>query len=233
MHNSHDLLGRLREEWRRLGRSTTSRRCGTAFALRHPELALAGARDLGDVVDALEPRGGRSVLQRAQIVACMLEDADDPMIHRALLQTLLPGVVSVVRQLGFGRGVIEDPSETLDHAIATLSELIVDWAGESRPYAAPDLLSALRGRLRRWILKEKEARHSVDDRARENCPAPESSPLLLRLAAERGGPNDRLARLTYARVFEERALSDLAREDRTSPQALQTELQQFATRFLL
>jgi hypothetical protein len=232
MHN-HDLLGRLRDEWRTISRSAESRRSGTAFALRHPDLALVGVHDLGDIVLALEARGGRTVEQRAAIVAGLLEDAADPMIHRALLQTLLPGVVSVARQLHFGRGVVDNPSELLDVAISTLSEILVDWAGQSRPYAAPDLLSALRGRARRWLLKEKEVRAAGSERPRREGEAPEASPLLGRLAAHRGGPHDRLARLTYARVFEERPLRDLAREERRTPSSLQAELQQFATRFLL
>jgi hypothetical protein len=233
MHESHDLLGRLRIEWRAISRSPDSRRAATAFALRHPELALVGVRDLGDLVFALETRGGRTVEQRADIVGRLLEDAADPQLHRALLQTLLPGVVSVGRQLRFGRGIVEDPSEVLDQAIGTLSELLVDWAGQSRQYAAPDLLSALRGRVRRWLLKEKEMRAGSLGRLLRDAPSPEASPLLRRLAAHRGGPNERLARLTYARVFDERPLGELAREERRTSSSLQAELQQFATRFLL
>jgi hypothetical protein len=233
MHEHHDLLGRLRVEWRAISRSPDSRRAATAFALRHPELALVGVCDLGDLVLALEARGGRTVEQRAAIVAKLLEDAGDEHLRRALLQTLLPGVVSVARQLHFGRGIINDPSEVLDMAIATLSELLVDWAGQSRPYAAPDLLSALRGRVRRWLLKEKEARAVGAESLDREGAAPESSPLLHRLMTHHGGPHERLARLTYARVFEERPLGELAREERRTPGSLQAELQQFATRFLL
>ena len=200
---------------------------------RHVELALDGVSDLGDIVSALEPRGGRTVEQRAAIVRVLLEDAHDPLLHRTLLQTLLPGVVSVCRQLQFGRGILAQPSDALDEAISMTSELLVDWAGESRQYAAPDLLSALRGRLRRWLLKEKAARRDVVDQSVREVPAPESSTLLVRLAGYQGGPHDRLARLTYARVFEGRALKELAAADRSSPLSLQNELQQFATRFLL
>jgi hypothetical protein len=231
MHQNHDLLGRLRREWRTLGRGADARRCATAFALRHDDLALAGVVDLCDLVAVLEPRGGRSVEQRAAIVAALLADAHDPLLARALVQTLLPGIVSVTRQLGFGRGVVEDPSEALDQAISMTCELVSDWAGDQRPYAAPDLLSALRGRLRRWLLKEKDQR-AVAATVPEAV-APETSSLLTRLEGLLASEHERLARLTYQRVFEERPLAELAAADRSSPQALQHELRQFATRFLL
>lgn len=233
MDTHYDLLGQLRQEWRRLGRSPAARRSARGLVDRHPDCALGGVADLGDVVDALERGGGRTVEQRAAIVTALLEDAADPLVHRALLQTLLPGVVSVCRQLQFGRGIIAEPSETLNEAISMTSELLVDWRGQHRTYAAPDLLSALRGRLRRWLLKEKAARLSLAAGEAHDPAATEASPLLTRLASHRGGPHDRLARITYARVFEGRALRELAAADRSAPRALQQELQQFATKFLL
>ncbi len=118
-------------------------------------------------------------------------------------------------------------------AVSLLSELLVDWAGQSRQYAAPDLLSALRGRLRRWLLKEKDALKSVSHYEQIDLPANDSSPLLTRLEGLRGGEHDRLARLTYARVFEGRSLRELAKDDHSAPVSLQSELQHFAIRFLL
>jgi hypothetical protein len=233
METTYDLLGQLRQEWRRLGRSPGARQAARRFLERHPDLALEGVEDLGGVVDALDRSAARSVEQRAAIVRALLEDAREPLVHRALLQTLLPGIVSVCRQLQFGRGIVEEPSETLGEAVSLASELLVDWAGQSRTYAAPDLLSALRGRLRRWLLKEKSARTGVLGGQDHDTSAPEQSPLLTRLRSHHGGPQERLARLTYARVFEGRPLKELARLDRSAPGALRVELQQFATRFLL
>lgn len=63
--------------------------------------------------------------------------------------------------------------------------------------------------------------------------AEESSPLLTRLESLRGGEHDRLARLTYARVFEGRSLRELAANDHSAPVSLQSELQLFALRYLL
>ncbi|HVA53610.1 MAG TPA: hypothetical protein VNF05_08885 [Acidimicrobiales bacterium] len=228
-----DLLGNLRLEWRRVGRSSSAREATRRLDERHRELRLEDQGDLCDVVALLESRSGRTVLERAQIVRALLEEASDPDLHRALLQTLLPGVVSVCRQLRFGDGIVDDPSETLSIAVSLLSELLVDWAGQSRQYAAPDLLSALRGRLRRWLLKEKEAVKVVSRFDDVDRAADESSPLLTRLETMRGGEHDRLVRLTYARVFEGRSLRELAADDHSAPVSLQSELQYFAVRFLL
>ncbi len=216
-----------------MGRTNAARESLVGLCLRHPELGLGQLNDLCEVVDALEARGGRSVLARAEIVRALLLEADDPQIHRTLLQTLIPGIVSVCRQLRFGDGIIADPSETVAMALGLASELLVDWAGESRQYAAPDILSALRGRLRRWLLKEKVALRSVSNFDQIDDPAEVASPLLARLNSFRGSQYDRVARLTYARVFEGRSLREVAAGDHSAPGTLQKELQHFAVRFLI
>ena len=228
-----DLIAQLRREWQRSGRTPDAVAALGRLRDRHPDVNLEGLDDLYDVVRALEIRGGRTVLERAQIVTALLEEATDPRVHRALLQTLVPGVVSVCRQLRFGQGIIVDPGETFAVALGFLSELLVDWAGQHRTYAAPDLLSALRGRLRRWLLKEKGAAAEVSAFDVPDVAAAAASTLEARLASYRGGPEDRLARLTYARVFEGRSLRDLAQVDHSSPTSLRGELQQFARRCLL
>ena len=233
MTTKTDLLGNLRLEWRRVGRSPSASDATRGLDERHPHLRLEAQDDLFEVVALLESRSGRNVLERAEIVRALLVEASNPDVHRALLQTLLPGVVSVCRQLRFGDGIIDDPSETLAMAVSLLSELLVDWAGQSRQYAAPDLLSALRGRLRRWLLKEKEALKNVSHFDHVDRAGEESSPLLTRLESLRGGQHDRLARLTYARVFEGRSFRELAADDHSAPVSLQSELQHFAVRFLL
>ncbi len=170
------------------------------------------------------------MLERAAIVQAMLLDAADAEIRRALLQTLLPGVISVCRRLRFGQGVTSESGEFVGLALATATEILAQWAGEDRPYAALDVLSALRGRLRRWILREK---------ATEPLPVPvgagadEPVSLDVRLAAYLGGPHERLARLTHARVVEERPWHALASAEHSSVPALQNELQFFARRYLV
>ena len=235
MTTTPDLLNSLRSEWRQVGATLPARRAAQHFAERHGALKLDFVDDLIDVVHLCESRGPRKVLERARIVQALLEDARDPLIHRALLQTLLPGIVSVCRQLRFGAGIIDEPGETLAVALALAAELLYDWAGQSRPYAAPDVLSALRGRLRRHLLKEKEQRRLLAsdangaDHVAQTC----TTTLQTRLEEMRGTPYERLALLTYARVFEGISLKELAAADHSAPQQLQHELQRFARRHLI
>ena len=233
MTTNTDLLGQLRREWQHVGRTRDARTALTRLHQRHPTVGLGPLHDLCDVVDALELRGGLSALERAEIVRVLLMEACDPMIHRTLLQTLIPGIVSVCRQLRFGEGIIRDPSETLGMAMALASELLVDWSGQSRQYGAPDILSALRGRLRRWLLKEKAALRTLARYDAIDEPSATTSPLLARLDSYRGSQYERIARITYARVFEGRSLRELARDDHSAPSSLQAELQHFAIRFLI
>ena len=229
----NDLLGQMRTEWLHVGRSPRARSAVSTLAQRHPALNLGALNDLYDVVTLLEAHGGRSVIERAEVVRALLEEAADPEIHRALLQTLIPGIVSVCRKLRFGDGIVEDPSETVGVALGLASELLTDWAGQSRQYAAPDILSALRGRLRRWLLKEKAASRAVSHFELHDEPAVEASSLLARLHSFRGSQYDRLARLTYARVYEGLSLREVAAQDHSAPATLQKELQHFAVRFLI
>ena len=160
-----DVLNQLRNEWRDICHTLESSTAWEAVRSRHPLSFLADEEDLGGVLQRLEPHKGLTVEQRSLVVQILLIEAGDKFVRRALLQTLLPGVVSVCRQLRFGRGIIERPSDVLAEAIAMLSEIVREWAGQSRQYAAPDLLSALRGRLRRWLLKEKEVQRRKIGRA--------------------------------------------------------------------
>lgn len=233
MTTSIDFLTQLRRDWQARCHDGASRAAFARLRDRHPELNLDRYEDLSDVLGLLESRGGRCVLDRAHLVQVLLEEAGDATLRRALLQTLLPGIVSVCRQLRFGEGIIDDPSETLGVAIALCAELLVDWAGQSRQYAAPDLLSALRGRLRRWLLKEKVARRSTAVAPDVEVVVEPASELLTRLERLRGGRYDRLARLTYARVFEGVPLRALAERDHSSTRMLQRELQVFALEQLL
>lgn len=233
MTNHTDYLGQLRRDWLRTGRTPNSQRAFAMLATRWPGLPLAGLNDLGDVVDALERRSGLTMLEKADVLKALLVESHDPEISRALLQTLLPGIISTCRQLRFGEGIVAEPSEMLAVAIATCTELIHNWAGQYRQFCAPDLLSALRGRLRRWMLKEKEAQRSLVANESIVESASVESPLLARLESLANGPHERLVRLTYQRVFEGRSLRELAKADRSAPQALQAELQNFARRYLL
>ena len=58
--------------------------------------------------------------------------------------------------------------------------------------------------------QEKDATKRLSTFDSFERPRQESSPLLTRLESLRGGEHDRLAKLTYARVFEGRSLHELA-----------------------
>ena len=233
MTYSTDILQQLRRDWDRERTSEASREARDRLHHRHPDLDLRFHGDMGDVLALLETRGGRCVLDKARILEAMLAESDLAFVRRALLQTLLPGIVSTCRQLRFGDGIIDDPSEVLAMAISLCAELIVDWAGQQRPFAGPDLLSALRGRLRRWLLKEKEALRATAPFDGLDAASEDASPLLTRLEQLRGGEHDRLVRLTYARVFEGIPLRELAAADHSSMGTLRQELQVFALQQLL
>ena len=230
MHDT-DYLAQLRTEWHREGHSRRAERACDYLRARHPDTALVGCLDLGEVVGRLEQHSGLSAVEKARILEALLVEATDPAIRRALVQTLLPGVVSVCRQLHFGRGVVDEPSEFLAVAIATLSELVSEWAGQSRGYAGPDLLSALRGRLRRQLLKEKENR---DHQAPESDAVTTAEDALAsELRRHLGTEYDSVARAAYAYAVEGRPLRDVARQRGSSLSTLQAELAHFAERFLL
>jgi len=233
MTPSIDILQQLRRDWAATSHSAISRHARDLLCEHHPGLGLDTTEDMDGVLRALDTRSGRSALDKARILEALLAEANTPYLRRALLQTLLPGVVSTCRQLRFGDGIIDDPSETLTMAISMCDELLSDWAGQRRAYAGPDILSALRGRLRRWLLKAKEARRQLSLDGSIDVTSEAGTELLTRLEQLRGGRFDRLVRLTYARVFEGISLRDLARADHSSPRALQTELQIFALQQLL
>ena len=233
MTTPHDHLGQLRDDWRWRCHRHASIIAMAQIRERHPDDALADLSDLGELVVALDVGGGRSVIERARIAQILLIEATNEEVRRALLQALLPGVVSTCRQLRFGQGIINEPHECVAAAISMLNDLISDWAGESRPYAAPDLLSALRGRLRRWLLKEKGSRLNAPRADDPETPAATNSALLTRLEILVEGPHERLARLTYRCVFAGIPLRELAREDQSSLPSLRRELQIFALAHLL
>ena len=233
MTTPHDHLGQLRDDWRWRRHRRASILAMAQIRERHPDEALTGLADLGELVVSLDVGGGRSVIERARIAQVLLIEATNEEVRRALLQTLLPGVVSTCRQLRFGQGIVNEPHECVAAAISMLNDLICDWAGESRPYAAPDLLSALRGRLRRWLLKEKQSRLSAPRADDPEPVAATGSALLTRLEMLVEGPHERLARLTYQCVFAGVPLRELAREDQSSLPSLRRELQIFALAHLL
>jgi len=152
----NDLLGQMRTEWLQRGTLVAgSIGNGDAPPNDTRDLDLGALNDLYDIVT---PARGSRRTQRARTRRDRArpprrgERSRDP--SRPLADAY-PGIVSVCRQLRFGDGIVEDPSETVGVALGLASELLTDWAGQSRQYAAPDILSALRGRLRRCYSKRR------------------------------------------------------------------------------
>ena len=229
----NDVLNQLRHEWTLIGHDRDNRMVWRDVQQRN-QLGFIDAADFGSLLSRLEPRGGLSVEERSFVIQVLLIEAANPVVHRALLQTWLPGLVSTCRQLQFGRGIIARPSDVVNEAIVMLSDILREWAGQSRTYAAPDILSALRGRLRRWLLREKELLRQHAGEISDQMAAPETSSLLTRLEMLRAHPESReFADLIYARVFQQVPLGELARVRHVAPQTLQTQLQQFAAKHLL
>jgi hypothetical protein len=115
--------------------------------------------DLAELVAALSPSSARlSRNEAAAVVAAMLRSADvDELIPRAIVQALIPGVLALSRRFDSADGPWSDLDHFLVDAISCLWEQIITWSGTTHPYAAGDLLSGVRTRLR--TLQASERRH--------------------------------------------------------------------------
>ena len=159
-------LDRLAQDWESLRRTPASRDAWSALSRAEPDMAGVGARDLGDLVDTLigsapdawgSARGPDERAQAAALFRAVLRSAHvHPLVSRALVQALTPGIVGVGRRLGWGQGGEWDsPGAFTVDAIATAWEVVEDWSGEDRAYAVLDVLSAVRCRLRRRITRHR------------------------------------------------------------------------------
>ena len=155
-------LDRLSRDWEARRRTPASRAALAALARAEPAVANLGAGDLGDLVDALigtSPaawRDGRESADRERAAALfrvMLRSGGaHPLIARALVQALVPGLVGVGRRLAWGKGgEWETQGAFTVDAITTAWEVVEEWSGQDRAYAVLDVLSAIRCRLRRRI----------------------------------------------------------------------------------
>jgi DNA-directed RNA polymerase specialized sigma24 family protein len=104
--------------------------------------------------------GQRPREEAARLVRIMLREAAlDPLVPRTLVQAILPGLITVAGRLQWGRGGDwTDGDDFFSDLLSTTWTTIEEWSGQDRPYAVLDLLSAIRCRLRRQLLKEKEQR---------------------------------------------------------------------------
>jgi hypothetical protein len=152
-------IRQLRREWQALGTAPASREAYRRLAGREPVVDRLGVDDLAGLVATLMPSSARlSRDEAATVVAAMLRSADvDELIPRALVQALVPGVLALARRFELADGPWSDLDAFYADAISCLWEQISTWSGTTRPYAAGDLISGARTRLR--TLQATERRH--------------------------------------------------------------------------
>jgi hypothetical protein len=168
------VIDQMAVEWSSIGRFPSAVRSLRAVAGRDPALAvlvLGTAHDPPpcptpcDLVEHMRrARGSREREEAARLVRILLREADaDPFVSRMLVQILIPGLVTVAGKLQWGRGgEWRDGEEFFGELLSTTWFVLQEWAGQDRPYAVLDLLSAIRCRLRRQLLRSKDVGGRLD-----------------------------------------------------------------------
>jgi hypothetical protein len=169
-------IEQLNTEWRTLGRSNGAVRALHRLAERDPDLSvLVHGRAEGGGSPAIPPAcptpdalidhmrratGKRGREEAAALIRVMLREAPiDPLVVRCLIQALLPGLLTIAARLRWGQGGDwDDGSEFFSETLSTTWMVVTDWAGEDRPYAVLDLLSAIRCRMRRQLFRARDLR---------------------------------------------------------------------------
>jgi len=179
---SAQICKQLHAEWQALGRSAESRQALGVLGAREEVVAQLGCIDLADLVARLQH--GRpetlSADDAARVVSAMLHSSSaDPLILRALLQALYPGLTAVVRSLGGLQAQWDDLDTCFADAVVVLWGVLESWAGASRPYAGPDALNAVRHRMRRQGLAAERHRNLLTglDVVADRVAGPERSDL--------------------------------------------------------
>jgi hypothetical protein len=149
----------LRSEWLAIGTTPQSRAACHRLAQCEPVVADLEVDNLAELVAALSLSSGRlSRNEAAEVIAAMLRSADtDALVPRAIIEALIPGVLALPRRFDLAEGPWCDLDAFHADAISALWELTTRWSGTHRPYAAGDLLSGVRTRLR--TLQSSERRH--------------------------------------------------------------------------
>ena len=168
------LIDQMAAEWSSIGRSPAAVR-----SLRGSPAAIPGLAGLVLGTDRRPPpcptpcdlvehmrraKGRRQREEAARLIRVLLREAGaDPFICRMLVQALIPGLVTVAGKLQWGRGgEWRDGEEFFGELLSTTWLVLQEWAGQDRPYAVLDLLSAIRCRLRRQLFRSKDlGRRSV------------------------------------------------------------------------
>jgi hypothetical protein len=171
------VIDQMDVEWRSVGRTRLAVRALHEVARRDPGLGRLvfgdgdGGGDGGegggralcptpcDLVTHMRRASGRVQREEAaRLVRVLLREAgSDPFIPRLLVQALVPGLITVAGKLRWGQGGDwQDGEEFFCELLATTWCVIEEWAGQDRPYAVRDLLSAIRCRARRQLFRAKE-----------------------------------------------------------------------------
>lgn len=162
------VIDHMEAEWRSIGRSGHGARSLQDVARRDEYLARlvlgCGAEPPicptpFDLVEHMRrAQGNVERNEAARLVSVLLREGGcDPFITRMLVQVLLPGLVTVAGKLRWGRGgEWEDGDEFFVELVTTSWLVVQEWAGQDRPYAVLDLLSAIRCRMRRQLFRFKD-----------------------------------------------------------------------------
>jgi DNA-directed RNA polymerase specialized sigma24 family protein len=169
-------------EWRSVGRSRCAVEAIQEIARRDAGLGLLVFGDVGDgggeagggaparcptpcdLVTYMRSASGRAEREEAaRLVRVLLREAGThPFVPRLLVQALLPGLITVAGKLRWGRGGDwQDGEEFFCELLTTTWCVIEEWAGQDRPYAVGDLLSAIRCRIRRQLFRAKDQARRV------------------------------------------------------------------------
>src|ERR1035441_6570112 len=152
-------IRRLRSEWQAIGTTPQSIAACHRLAQCEPVVADLEVGNLAELVAALSPSSARLTRnEAAAVITAMLRSADvDELIPRAIVQALIPGVLALAQRFDSADGPWSDLDHFFVDAISCLWEQIITWSGTTHPYAAGDLLSGVRTRLR--TLQASERRH--------------------------------------------------------------------------
>jgi hypothetical protein len=151
-------IDQLTLDWRAISRGSDSKRALELLAAEEPDVAATKAADLYELVALLRDAIGdpHGAWAPGVIQAMVRSQAVHRMIPRAILQALLPGLVTVARRLSWGAGGDWVDGGTFFTDLTTTAwEVVTEWAGQDRPYALLDLLSAIRCRMRRQIVSRR------------------------------------------------------------------------------
>ncbi len=149
------VVTNLTIDWHLAERTEDGRRLAATIAEQMPALD-----PWPTLATALRPDGPLDPTERHHLLTLLLElGRTEPLALRALLQGLLPGLLGLARRFDWGFG---GPWGSPGQLVLELHELayfvVGSWAGQHRPYAAGDILSAVRCRARRQLEAHREQR---------------------------------------------------------------------------